>query len=83
MHDNIFRGGTESGAVPATSNSGSGSDPMDVDLSMLQASLNALMKQGGNHSGRERGNVVCWNCDQVGHFAKFCPEPKRERKAGN
>ena len=37
-----------------------------------------------NNSGRERGrDVVCWNCDQVGHYSKNCPQPKRERRAGN
>ena len=74
-----------SGALPvpaATSAQASGSSPMDMDLSMLQASLNALMKQGGNHSSREKGKgVICWNCDQVGHYSKDCPQPKR--KAGN
>ena len=59
---------------------------MEVDLTMIQASLNALMKQGTNNSSRGKGkDVVCWNCDQVGHFSRDCPEPKRERgaKAGN
>ena len=66
-----------------TSNSGSGSGPMDVDLTMLQASLNAMMKQGvNNNSGRE-GGIVCWNCDQVGHYSRHFPQPKRVRKAGN
>ena len=70
-------------AAPGTSTQ-SGSGPMDMDLSVLQASLSALMKQGNNNSGRGRGrDVVCWNCDQVGHFSKNCPQPRRERKAGN
>ncbi len=52
-----------SGAVvaPVPLGSGSGSGPMDVDLTLLHASLNALMKHGvKSNSGREGGkDVVC------------------------
>lgn len=55
---------------------GSGSRPMDVDT--MYALLNAM--RGVEASSR--GGDLCWNCDKEGHFARDCPEPKRQGRKG-
>ncbi|KAL7670144.1 hypothetical protein ACOME3_005082 [Neoechinorhynchus agilis] len=36
----------------------------------------------GGRGGGQRGDIKCFNCNQMGHISRNCPEPRREGGGG-
>lgn len=61
--------------------------PREINLNRVEHRSRPRVCKGCGRKGHDRGanhcvakNVNCFNCDDIGHFVKYCTKPLRQKR---
>jgi hypothetical protein len=81
-----YKAGKRSGAGSNTTGAAKNNNAKKTGGGNGQAQSGATRLDGHHNTGERAGwsprDVVCWNCDKVGHFQDQCRQPKKANKGG-